>query len=57
MVALGRWIEHRSMKPDEPSPGQEPPPEPSHLREARRVVEEYVESLREIIKKLRRKMN
>ncbi|NYG46386.1 hypothetical protein GGD67_003857 [Bradyrhizobium sp. IAR9] len=52
------WIEHRSVsKPDEPSPGQEPPPERARLEQARRVVEEYVESLREIIKKLRRKMN
>ncbi|WP_165936141.1 MULTISPECIES: hypothetical protein [unclassified Bradyrhizobium] len=44
-------------KPDEPSPGQEPPPQPSRLEEAQRVVGEYVENLREIIKKLRRKMN
>jgi hypothetical protein len=44
-------------KSDEASPGQEPPPEPSRLEEARRVVGDYVESLREIIKKLRRKMN
>ncbi|WP_198029409.1 hypothetical protein [Bradyrhizobium sp. WSM3983] len=44
-------------KLDKPSPGQEPPPEPSRLEEARRVVDEYIESLREIIKKLQRKMN
>lgn len=44
-------------KADEPSPGQGPPPKLPRLEQARRVVEEYVESLREIIKKLRSKMN
>ena len=44
-------------KSDEPSPSKGPPPEPSRLEEARQVVGEYIESLRGIIKKLRRKMN
>ncbi|MDI3566826.1 hypothetical protein [Bradyrhizobium sp. Arg816] len=44
-------------KPDEPRPGQELPLEPSQLDEAWQVVEEYIETLRAIIKKLRRKMN
>jgi len=43
---------------DEPQPSNdEPPPKPSRLEEARRVIEEYAADLREIIKKLRRKMN
>lgn len=32
-------------------------PKPSHLDEARRIVEEYAADLREIIKTLRRKMH
>lgn len=30
---------------------------PSRLEEARRIIEEYANDLREIIRKLRRKMN
>ncbi|MCP1767152.1 signal transduction histidine kinase [Bradyrhizobium japonicum] len=33
----------------------EPKPKPTRLEEARRIVEEYVNDLREIIRKLRRK--
>jgi hypothetical protein len=44
--------------PEEPQPGNdEPPPKPSRLEEARRVIAEYAADLREIIKKLRRRLN
>jgi hypothetical protein len=44
--------------PEEPLPVKyEPPPKPSRLEEARRAIEEYADDLREIIKKLRRKMD
>jgi len=33
------------------------PPKPSRLEEARRVIAEYAADLREIIKKLRRRLN
>ena len=50
-----------SMKPrEEPFPADkhEPAiPKSSRLEEARQIIEEYVESLRQIIKKLRRHMN
>jgi hypothetical protein len=42
--------------PEEPRP-EEPPSSPTHLEQARRIIEEYVAELREVIKKLRRKMN
>jgi hypothetical protein len=42
-------------KPDEQSEGKEP--KPSRLEEAMRIIEEYANDLREIIRKLRRKMN
>ena len=44
------------MKPrDEPRLGKdEPPPKLSRSEEARRIIEEYADHLREIIKKLRR---
>ncbi|MET4827822.1 hypothetical protein ABH972_005411 [Bradyrhizobium ottawaense] len=32
-------------------------PKPSRLEEARRVIEEYAEDLREIIKKLRQRLH
>lgn len=32
-------------------------PKPTRLEEARRIIEEYAADLREIIKKLRQKMN
>jgi hypothetical protein len=41
-------------KPDEPASGKEPQPRPSRLDEARRIIEEYADDLRNIIKKLRR---
>jgi signal recognition particle subunit SEC65 len=42
-------------KPEEQNEAKEP--RPSRLEEARRVIEEYVNDLREIIKKLRRRLN
>ncbi|MCK1281330.1 hypothetical protein IVB46_39540 [Bradyrhizobium sp. 61] len=42
---------------EEPRPDELPAPKPSRLDEARRVVEEYAKDLREIIQKLRRKLN
>jgi hypothetical protein len=45
-------------KPDEQAPGKEAPePKPSRLEEARRLIEQYAGDLREIIKKLRRRLN
>lgn len=41
--------------PEEPRPGKETPAKPSRFDEARRVIEEYANDLREIIKKLRRR--
>jgi hypothetical protein len=47
-----------SMTPKEPPLGKDqPPPKPSRLEEARQIIEEYAATLREIIKKLRRRMN
>jgi hypothetical protein len=44
--------------PDEPRLGKdEPSPKPSRSEEARRIIEEYVDSLREIIKKLGRRLH
>jgi hypothetical protein len=44
--------------PEEPRPDKdEPPPEPSRSEAARRVIEKYANDLREIIKKLRRRLN
>jgi hypothetical protein len=46
------------LPPEEPQPGNdEPPPKLSRLEEARRIIEEYAADLREIIKKLRRRLN
>jgi hypothetical protein len=46
------------LPPEEPQPGNDaPPPKPSRLEEARRVIAEYAADLREIIKKLRRRLN
>ena len=39
-------------KPDENPPPQDP--DPSRSEQARRIIEEYANDLREIIKKLRR---
>jgi hypothetical protein len=42
--------------PDKPRMDKdEPPPKLSRSEEAMRIIEEYVDSLREIIKKLRRR--
>ncbi|WP_219685682.1 hypothetical protein, partial [Bradyrhizobium canariense] len=51
--------EQLAMNPsDKPSPGKEAPePKPSRAEEARRIIEEYADSLREIIGKLRRRLN
>jgi hypothetical protein len=44
--------------PEESLPREdEPPPKPSRLEEARRVIEDYAADLREIIKKLRQHLN
>jgi hypothetical protein len=43
---------------DEPVRGKkEPQPEPSRSEEALRIIQGYVDDLREVIKKLRRKLN
>jgi hypothetical protein len=42
-------------EPASPKPIKEP--KPSRLEEARRIIEEYANDLREIIKKLARKMH
>jgi hypothetical protein len=42
---------------DLPLRKDEPPPKPSRLEEARQVIGEYAAALREIINKLRRRMN
>jgi len=44
--------------PDDPPPGKDmSEPKPSRLEEARRVIAEYVDDLREIIKRLGRRLN
>jgi hypothetical protein len=42
---------------DKPIPRNKPPHKASRLAEARRIIEEYAAALREIINKLRRRMN
>lgn len=42
---------------DETGPSKQAPRKLSHLEEAMRIIEEYADDLREIIKKLRRKLN
>jgi hypothetical protein len=45
-------------KPDEQTSGKEAQePEPSRLEEARLIIEQYADDLREIIKKLRQRLN
>jgi signal recognition particle subunit SEC65 len=44
-------------KPDEEIGKEVPNPESSRVEQARRVIEEYANSLREIIKALRRKLH
>jgi hypothetical protein len=41
-------------KPDEKTPPPYPDPDPSRSEQAWRIIEEYANDLREIIKKLRR---
>ena len=44
--------------PNEPRLGKdEPMTKPSRSEEARRIIQEYINNLREIIKKLRRRLN
>jgi hypothetical protein len=44
--------------PDKPIPAKEAPkPAPSRQQEALRIIEEYTNALREMIKKLRKKLN
>jgi hypothetical protein len=43
--------------PDPSKPTEDKEAKPSRLAEARRVIEEYAAELREMIQKLRRKMN
>jgi hypothetical protein len=59
MTAFGFLPDHRGMKPPkEPPPKRmEPLPKLSRLEEARRIIAEYGADLREIIKKLRRRLN
>jgi hypothetical protein len=42
---------------NKPSESDKPEPKPTRLEEARRIIEEYANDLREIIQKLRRKMH
>ena len=45
-------------KPGEPHTGKgAPEPKPSRVEEARRLIEEYADDLREVINKLRRHLN
>jgi hypothetical protein len=47
------------MKPqhDQPASGPEQPSKPSRTEQARRIVEEYADDLRKILKKLRKLFN
>jgi hypothetical protein len=45
------------LQDDEPTSGPEPPSKPSRTQEARRIVEEYADDLRVILKKLRKPFN
>jgi hypothetical protein len=46
------------VSPDKPNADKDAPePKPSRLDEARRIIAEYANELREIIKKLRRRLN
>jgi hypothetical protein len=61
---LAQWFlwlsaDRRGMKPPEqPRPGKvERPPKLSRSEDARRIIQEYIDNLREIIKKLRRRLN
>lgn len=41
----------------EPSESDKPEPKPTRSEEARRIIEEYANDLREIIRRLREKLN
>jgi hypothetical protein len=44
--------------PDRPDPGEKvPKAKPSHSQELLRIIEEYANDLRELIRKLRKKLN
>jgi len=49
----------RSMMPqdDKTNSGPKPPSKPSRTEEARRIIEEYADDLREVLKKLRKLFN
>jgi hypothetical protein len=59
MVPLGFRSTAKDMKsPEEPCPDMEAAnPKPSRLEEARRVIEEYANDLREILRKLRQHLH
>ena len=59
MPFFGSRSDLRLMKPsDKPRLGKDKPrPKLSRSKEARRIIEEYVDNLREIIKKLRRRLH
>ena len=42
---------------DEPELEKRPTPKPTRMEEARRIIEEYADDLREIIRKLRQRMH
>ncbi len=42
---------------NKPSQSDKPEPKPTRLEDARRIIEEYANDLREKIRKLREKMN
>jgi hypothetical protein len=62
---LGQWSlwfsqKHRDMNPprEEPRPGKdEPQSKLTRSEEVRQIIQEYVDDLREIIRKLRRRLN
>jgi len=55
-LALCRPSGHEAT--EEPRPGKvERPPKLSRSEDARRIIQEYIDNLREIIKKLRRRLN
>jgi hypothetical protein len=55
---MGLESKHRTMsKFNDPRPDEEPRPEPSRVEQARRIIEEYADDLREIIKRIGRRMN
>ena len=58
MVPFGLLSDNRAMNaPDKPTKGEEPKPKLSRQEEVLRIIEEYAAGLREMIKKLRRKLN